>query len=206
MNRQLVFRAIWAALFMVCCLLQVSGQTFVTSLEQVTSGYYRIYSQYNTNGSDMVISEDVSTHNMYCDNPNVDDYLQIWYIDVLSSSENSKSVTLQNVVTQMNVNRSSGNFHTHANAMTFTLQLDMLGFTFLNGGGGLHHQQSGHDVRSWDIASEASHWQLEGVDIDDAKLTNQRIEYADLNNMISNASTITTALSKYFTDASCSHP
>lgn len=187
-----------------CSILHVEGQTYLTSLDQVTSGYYRIYSQYNTNGSDMVISEDVSTHNMYCDNPNVDDYLQIWYIDVLSSSENSKSVTLQNVVTQMNVNRSSGNFHTHANAMTFTLQLDMLGFTFLNGGGGLHHQQSGHDVRSWDIASEASHWQLEKVDIDDAKLTNQRIEYADLNNMISNASTITTALSKYFTDASCS--
>ena len=187
-----------------CSILHVEGQTYLTSLDQVTSGYYRIYSQYNTNGSDMVISEDVSTHNMYCDNPNVDDYLQIWHIDVLPSSENSKSVTLQNVVTQMNVNRSSGNFHTHANAMTFTLQLDMLGFTFLNGGGGLHHQQSGHDVRSWDIASEASHWQLEEVDIDDAKLTNQRIEYADLNNMISNASTITTALSKYFTDASCS--
>ena len=82
---------------MVCCLLQVSGQTFVTSLEQVETGYYRVYSQaYNAT---MAMSEATSTHNVFCDAPDEDDYLQVWEITVTGISDASKDITIKNVIT-----------------------------------------------------------------------------------------------------------
>ena len=74
----------------------------MTSLDQVTTGYYRIYSQYNTNGSDMALTENTSDHYMYCTTPNASDYLQVWYITVTASSATSKTITLQNSVSLLN--------------------------------------------------------------------------------------------------------
>ena len=203
MNRQLVFRALWAALFMVCCLLQVSGQTFVTSLEQVETGYYRIYSQaYNAT---MAMSEATSTHNVFCDAPDEDDYLQVWEITVTGISDASKDITIKNVITGMKVNRSNNNFHTHANAMTFTLEYANDAFTIAvkNQATGLHHQQSGHDVVSWSKTVDASKWQIEKVTPDAGMLASQQAEYSVLNDIVNRKAAITTALLKYFNDASC---
>ncbi|MCR5470487.1 MAG: hypothetical protein K6F22_06040, partial [Prevotella sp.] len=151
------------------------AQTFLTSLDQLTTGYYRIYSlAYNAT---MAMSETTTgSNNVFCDTPDNSDYMQVWYINVSAATENSKTATIQNIVSERWINRSSGNFHTHPTAMTFTVALTTDGFIIYNGYG-LHHQESGHDVVSYSTSGYASKWQIEAATIDETALAAQKAEY-----------------------------
>lgn len=186
---------------------QAQGTTYLTSLDQVESGkYYRFYSlSYNAT---MAMSETTTgSNNVFCDTPKENDYMQVWKIVVSSSTETTKNVTLQNVVSERWVNRSGSNIHTWPKALSLTMALTEKGFTLHNSGGnggGLHHQQNGHDVVSYSISSEASKWQLEEVTVDETVLAAQQDDYNNYLNLVNNKSNITTALANYFTDNSCS--
>ncbi len=185
MNRQSFFRTLLLVALITCSILHVEGQTYLTSLEQVETGYYRIYSQYNTNGSDMALSEEnTSNHYMYCTAPVASDYSQMWYIKVTASSATSKEITLQNCFSNLNVNRSSNRYHTHERAMTFTLTYDTNGFVMMNGGMGPGHRED-HSIWSMNSSVNAVHWQF-AVALDNPY------------------NVINTNLSKYFVDESCS--
>lgn len=182
---------------------QALGTTYLTSLDQVESGkYYRFYSlSYNAT---MAMSETTTgSNNVFCDTPDENDYMQVWKIVVSASTETSKTVTIQNAVSERWINRSSGNFHTWPTGQDYTIQLTADGFTIANGGG-FHHQQNGHDVVSYSVTAAASKWQLEEVTINETALNAQKEEYNNYINLVNNKSAITTALAKYFTDASCS--
>lgn len=151
----------------------------------------------------MAMSEaSTGSNNVFCDTPDVNDYMQVWYILVKSSSETTKTVEFQNVVSERWINRSSGNFHTWPTAQTYTTELTETGFIIYNGNG-FHHQQSGHDVVSYNTTSAASKWQLEKVTIDETALAAQKADYSGYVNLVNNKTSITAALAKYFTDASC---
>jgi len=181
--------------------MRVTAQTYLTSLDQLTTGYYRVYSlAYN---STMAMSETTTgSNNVFCDTPNSNDYMQVWYFNVSASTATTKTVTIQNAVSKRWVNRSSGNFHTHPTAMTFTVEFTSGGFIIYNGNG-LHHQNSGHDVVSYLTSADASKWQIEAASVDDTALAAQQAEYNGFTSLVNNKASITTALAKYFTDASC---
>ena len=187
--------------FLMMMGLQAGGQTYLTSLDEVTTGYYKVYSlAYDMT---MAMSESATgSTNVYVDTPDASDYMQVWRIEVAARGETTLTVRLQNAVTQRWINRSNGNFHTWPTAMTFTMNLSEKGFAIYNGGG-LHHQQNGHDVVSWDANADASKWQLEAVTVDDEALAAQQATYNDFITLVNNKATITTALATYFTDASC---
>lgn len=190
---------------LVVLLLTMSLQTraaYLTSLSDVTTGYYKVYSlSYNAT---MAMSEaSTGSNNVFCDTPDANDYMQVWYILVKSSSETTKTVEFQNVVSERWINRSSGNFHTWPTAQTYTMELKETGFIIYNGNG-FHHQQSGHDVVSYGTSSAASKWQLEKVSIDETALATQKADYTGYVSLVNNKANITTALATYFTDASCS--
>lgn len=196
--------------FMILCLLmtiteQASAYTFVTSLDDVETGYYRVYSQ--AYDMTMAMSEATMPHNVFCDTPDASKYIQVWKITVSNPTATTKDITLENAVTGLKINRSSGNFHTHENAMLFLLEFTEDGFTIAvkaDPKNGLHHQQSGHDVVSYGKGAAASKWQLEKVTVEDEELAAQRAKYEKFNDIVNRKATITTALSKYFTDGSCS--
>lgn len=194
---------------------QAQGTTYLTSLDQVESGkYYRFYSlSYNAT---MAMSEAETPsitlsngiyNNVFCDTPNANDYMQVWKIIVDNSENDKKSIRVQNAVTMNYINRSkigsSTIYHTYLSGQNYTMELTDAGFIIYNGAG-FHHQQNGHDVVSWSTESPASKWQLEEVSIDEAALAAQRAEYNGYITLVNNKATITTALAKYFTDASCS--
>lgn len=186
---------------------QTAAQTFITSPEELTSGYYRVYSQaYNTT---MAMSEsETGSDNVYVDTPDDSDFRQVWWIEVTTSGT-TKTATFQNAVSQRYINRSGSNIHTHPSALAFTVGLTELGFTFVNtggNGGGFHHQQSGHDVVSYSISADASKWQLSKVTVDenDPVLTTQRENYTNFATLVNNKAAISTALATFFTDGSCS--
>ena len=174
---------------------------YLTSLDDVTTGYYRIYSL--AYGTTMAMSETTTgSNNVFCDTPNENDYMQVWYIEVTTGT--TKTVKLQNVVSERWIDRWNGNFKTFdKSAMKFTIALTETGFIIYNGGG-FHHQQSGHDVVSYGTDAVASKWQLEAVTVNETTLAAQKTEYNGYISMVNNKSAITTALAKYFTDASCS--
>ena len=183
---------------------QALGATYLTSLDQVESGkYYRFYSlSYNAT---MAMSETTTgSNNVFCDTPDENDYMQVWKIVVSASTETSKTVKIQNAVSERWINRSSGNFHTHSWGQEYTMELTTTGFIFYAGNGGFHHQQSGHDVVNYGVTAAASKWQLEEVTINETALNAQKEEYNNYINLVNNKSAITTALATYFTDASCS--
>lgn len=190
---------------LVVLLMTMSLQTraaYLTTLDEVTTGYYKVYSlSYNAT---MAMSEaSTGSNNVFCDTPDANDYMQVWYILVKSSSETTKTVEFQNVVSERWINRSSGNFHTWPTAQTYTMALTETGFIIYNGNG-FHHQQSGHDVVSYGTSSAASKWQLEKVSIDETALATQKADYTGYVSLVNNKANITTALATYFTDASCS--
>lgn len=190
---------------LVVLLLTMSLQTraaYLTSLSDVTTGYYKVYSlSYNAT---MAMSEaSTGSNNVFCDTPDANDYMQVWYILVKSSSETTKTVEFQNVVSERWINRSYGNFITWSTAQTYTMALTETGFIIYNGNG-FHHQQSGHDVVSYMTSSAASNWQLEKVSIDETALATQKADYTGYVSLVNNKANITTALATYFTDASCS--
>ena len=154
-----------------------AAPVFLTSLDQVKSGYYRVYSQ--AHGVLMALSEsDRESINLFCDEPNSSDYKQVWWIRVVSSTETMLYVELQNAVTQRWINRWRGLFNTWPAAMTFSIELTVNGFIIHNDGG-LHHREKDHGVVSWSIDSAASKWQIEAVEIDRTELEGQRMEYED---------------------------
>ena len=175
---------------------------YLTSLDEVSTGYYRVHSL--AYDGHLAMSESAAgSNNVSCDKPDASDYMQVWYINVSASQESTKTVTIQNAVSERWINRSAGNFHTHDWGMVFTMALTDEGFIIYNGGG-LHHQQSGHDVVSWSTESAASKWQLEAIEIDNTLLHAQRTEFADFSTLVNNKSVISTALGMFFTDNSCS--
>ena len=190
---------------MITVAQQASAYTFVTSLDDVETGYYRVYSQaYDIT---MAMSEATMSHNVFCDTPDANKFIQVWKVTVSNPTATTKDITLENVVTGLKINRSSGNFHTHQNAMLFLLEFTGSGFTIAvknDPSNGLHHQQVGHDVVSYGKGAAASKWQLEKVTIDDEELAAQRTKYEDFSDIVNRKATITTALKKYFTDGSCS--
>ena len=190
-----------AALLLLTAVIPARAD-YLNSLSQVTTGYYRIYSlAYNTT---MAMSEtSTGSDNVFCDTPNSNDYMQVWKIEVAATDESSKTVRLQNAVSERWINRSSGNFHTWPSAMTFTMTLTSDGFIIANGGG-LHHQQSGHNVVSYGTDGFASKWQIEPATMNETLLAEQRADYQNYVNVVNNKATITAKLATYFTDASCS--
>ena len=190
--------------------MQSQGQSYLTSISQLETGYYRVYSL--AYDATMVMSEtEVPTlvvgnfiyPNVFCDTPNENDYMQVWKIVVSASTETTKTVQFQNVMSERWINRSSGNFHTYPTAQTYTMEMTASGFIIYYGGG-FHHQQNGHDVTSYGTDAAASKWQLEKVTIDADALATQKESYTAFSNLVNNKGTITTALAKYFTDGSCS--
>ena len=174
---------------------------YLMSLDDVTTGYYRIYSL--AYGTTMAMSETTTgSNNVFCDTPDANDYMQVWYIEVTTGT--TKTVKLQNVVSERWIDRWNGNFKTFdKSAMKFTIALTETGFIIYNGGG-FHHQQSGHDVVSYGTDAVASKWQLEAVTVNETTLAAQKAEYNGYISMVNNKATITTALTTFFTDATCS--
>lgn len=181
--------------------IHTAAQTFLTSLDQLATGYYRIYSlAYNAT---MVMSETTTgSNNVFCDTPDNSDYMQVWYINVSAETTTTKTVTIQNAVSERWMNRSGSNFHTWPTALTLTVALTTDGFIIYKGDG-LHHQESGHDVVSYSTSGYASKWQIEAATIDETALAAQKAEYNGFASLVNNKAAITTALAKYFTDASC---
>ena len=195
-------RSIFAAILLVVA-LQMQAE-YLTSLDQVTTGYYRVYSL--AYGTTMAMSETTTgSNNVFCDTPEDDDYMQVWYIDVLSTSGSTKNVQLMNAVSGRWIDRAGKLIQTYENhsSTPFVIAHTEDGFTIARGNG-FHHQQSGHDVVSYGTDAVASKWQLEEVTIDEAALAAQQAEYNGYITLVNNKATITTALTKYFTDNSCS--
>ena len=195
-------RHLW--LLLLLTVTMQAHAAYLTSLDQVTTGYYRVISEaYNTT---MAMSEtSTGTNNVFCDTPNENDYMQVWYIDVKASTETSKGVQIKNAVSERWIDRAGTLIQTYTNhsSTPFTIVLTETGFTIARGNG-FHHQQSGHDVVSFGTSSDASKWQLEAVEVDEAALSAQKEEYNNYVSLVNNKATITTALAKYFTDNSCS--
>lgn len=182
---------------------------YLTSLDDVTTGYYRIYSL--AYGTTMAMSETTTgSNNVFCDTPDANDYMQVWYIELTASqpSETTKNVQIKNAVSGRWIDRASGNFGTYVNYSSTALTVAYAdGYFTISRGDGFHHQQNGHDVVSWSTNSDASKWKLEKVTIDDvaqAALDAQKAEYNGYISMVNNKATITTALTTFFTDATCS--
>ena len=184
---------------------QQARAAYLTSIDEVTTGYYKVYSlSYNAT---MAMSEaSTGSSNVFCDTPDANDYMQVWYIvvDASKSTGTTKAIQLQNAVSERWIDRSGNLIQTYTNhsSTPFTLAYTDAGFTIARGNG-LHHQQNGHDVVSYGTSSAASKWQLEKVSIDETALATQKADYSGYVNLVNNKSAITTALAKYFTDASC---
>ena len=178
---------------------------YLTSLDEIVSGrYYRFYSL--AHGMTTAMSETTTgSNNVFCDTPNENDYMQVWYVEVSSTSSNALSVQLRNAVSGRWIDRSGNLIQTYINPSStpFTMALTDDGFTIARGNG-LHHQQSGHDVVSWDISSPASKWQIEEVTVDQTALDAQKEDYNGYVNLVNNKASITTKLSEFFTTAACS--
>lgn len=178
---------------------------YLTSLDEIVSGrYYRFYSL--AHGMTTAMSETATgSNNVFCDTPNENDYMQVWYVEVSSTSSNALSVQLRNAVSGRWIDRSGNLIQTYINhsSTPFTMALTDDGFTIARGNG-LHHQQSGHDVVSWDISSPASKWQIEEVTVDQTALDAQKEDYNGYVNLVNNKASITTKLSEFFTTAACS--
>ena len=184
---------------------QQARAAYLTSIDEVTTGYYKVYSlSYNAT---MAMSEaSTGSSNVFCDTPDANDYMQVWYIvvDASKSTGTTKAIQLQNAVSERWIDRAGNLIQTYTNhsSTPFTLAYTDAGFTIARGNG-LHHQQNGHDVVSYGTSSAASKWQLEKVSIDETALATQKADYSGYVNLVNNKSAITTALAKYFTDASC---
>ena len=190
-------------------LTTLAETTYLTSLDQVTTGYYRIYSL--AYGSTMAMSETkTGSYNVYCDTPDENDYMQVWYIELTASqpSETTKNVQIKNAVSGRWIDRANNNWGTYVNHSSTALTVAYAdGYFTISRGDGFHHQQSGHDVVSWSTNSDASKWKLEKVTIDDvaqAALDAQKAEYNGYISMVNNKAAITTALNTFFTDGTCS--
>ena len=190
-------------------LTTLAETTYLTSLDQVTTGYYRIYSL--AYGSTMAMSETkTGSNNVYCDTPDENDYMQVWYIELTASqpSETTKNVQIKNAVSGRWIDRANNNWGTYVNHSSTALTVAYAdGYFTISRGDGFHHQQSGHDVVSWSTNSDASKWKLEKVTIDDvaqAALDAQKAEYNGYISMVNNKAAITTALNTFFTDGTCS--
>lgn len=197
---------IWRGLLTVLLLVIVSQSraAYLTSLDQVESGkYYRIYSlAYNTT---MAMAEtSTGSYNVFCDVPNAQDYMQVWKIVVSASTATKKTVTIQNAVSGRWINRSFGGYITWPTGQNYYMELTGTGFVIYPDANGFHHQQSGHNVVAYDVNADASKWQLEEAEIDAEALAAQQVDYNNYVSLVNNRSTITSALSNYFTDSSCS--
>ena len=153
----------------------LAAPVYLTSLDQVKTGYYRVYS--HAYDEIMALSESATgSINVFCDKPNATNYMQVWWIRVVSSTETMLYVELQNAVSQRWLNRWSGFFHTWTAAMTLNMELTAEGFIIYNDGG-LYHQADGHGVVSYSTELAASKWQIEAVKVDTTELKGQRTEY-----------------------------
>jgi hypothetical protein len=125
----------------------------------------------------MALSESATgSIDLFCDKPNAANYMQVWWIRVVSSTKTMLYVELQNAVSQRWINRWSGFFHTWPVPITLKMELTADGFILFSGSG-MYHQADGHNVLSRSTELAASKWQIEAFNIDPAELEGQRTEY-----------------------------
>ena len=121
---------------------QQARAAYLTSIDEVTTGYYKVYSlSYNAT---MAMSEaSTGSSNVFCDTPDANDYMQVWYIvvDASKSTGTTKAIQLQNAVSERWIDRAGNLIQTYTNhsSTPFTLAYTDAGFTIARGNG-LHHQ------------------------------------------------------------------
>ena len=163
------------------------------ALAAVASGYYRLKS-YN----DLFLTENIGSHALVCSDEIAGSYLQVWRLSV-----SGNNVTLQNMLTERYISKTSGTawseqFQTTAdnagNVFTLGEDGDILTFTDLQNGG--LHCDASQNVVLWLTNEAKSKWTVEEVtDIDISELQRQRLA-------IDNKA-YTTELATFFTSTAC---
>ena len=162
--------------------------------------YYRLHSIYNrvlTEGSDLSTKEP--------DDTNYSQYWQLrqgtsgWSLQtavsqkyILRQTQNSVPYHLGTTQTFFNINATGDKWETY---WTISYGSDQ---------GGLHDAQSqGHNVVYWSTNAEASVWQLEEVELDEAVLEQMRQQQVDYDNLVQNKAVFQQHLDTLFDDQAC---
>lgn len=164
----------------------------VAASAAITSGYYRIKSNYYDG---RYIGENTSSHTLHTSTDiSSSDYTYVWYISV-----NNSTVTIKNAVSDRYVQRldtKSTQYSTATSSANFTMSQSGNVYTFADlNNCGLHCAATqSYNVVRWDTSADASKWLVESVTVNNSELAAQKAKLTEAT---------TSQLTTFFTSTAC---
>lgn len=185
-----IFRTAMRPLKYIIAFVLLSVGTLASAA--ITSGYYRIKSNYYDN---RYITENTGENTLVTAAFAADNYAQVWQLSVSGSK-----VSVRNVLTDRYIQTTSGGYSsqytTHTSSYNFTLAETNGVYTFTDlWSAGLHCAATqSYNVVMWYTSADASKWLIEAAEVDAASLSAQKAAMAEAT---------TSQLTTFFTNSAC---